>query len=46
MYRRKCLFIHNKRIINVIWGKKQLPTELEDGLLRNRGGDSAGVPAF
>lgn len=21
MYRRKCLFIHNKRIINVIWGK-------------------------
>lgn len=29
---------HNKRIINVMWGKKQLPTELEDGLLRNREG--------
>ena len=29
-----------------MWGKKQLPTELEDGLLRNKGGESAEVLAF
>ena len=34
----KMSFIHNKRILNVIWGKKQLPTELEDGLLETEAG--------